>query len=83
MQFIKYYLVIIFIFSISLNANNLKDISLQFQWKHQFQFAGYYIAKEKGFYKESGFNVDLKEFEFGMNVPNEISNKKSTYGVGR
>mgnify|MGYP000876424912 FL=1 len=83
MRFIKYFLTIIFFSFFSLNATELKNVSLQLQWKHQFQFAGYYVAKEKGFYKDSGFNVNIKEFEFGMNVPNEISTKKSTYGVGR
>ena len=83
MNFFKYCFLIIFIFLISLNANETKNVSLQLQWKHQFQFAGYYIAKEKGFYQDAGFDVHIKEFEFGMNVPNEIVNKKSTYGVGR
>ncbi len=26
----------------------LKKVSLQLQWKHQFEFAGFYAAKEKG-----------------------------------
>lgn len=79
MRFIKYFFTIIFFSFFSLNATELKNVSLQLQWKHQFQFAGYYVAKEKGFYKDSGFNVNIKEFEFGMNVPNEIATKKSTY----
>ncbi len=83
MNLLKYYFLVIFISLVSLNAKDLKNISLQLQWKHQFQFAGYYIAKEKGFYQDAGFDVHIKEFEFGMNVPNEIINKKSTYGVGR
>lgn len=83
MHLIKYSLFIIFTFLLSLNAKDLKNTSLQLQWKHQFQFAGYYMAKEKGFYQDAGFDVEIKEFEFGMNVPNEIVNKKSIYGVGR
>ncbi len=83
MHLIKYCLFIIFTFLLSLNAKDLKNTSLQLQWKHQFQFAGYYMAKEKGFYQDAGFDVEIKEFEFGMNVPNEIVNKKSIYGVGR
>ena len=83
MHFIKYFFMIILFTQLSLTASELKNISLQLQWKHQFQFAGYYVAKEKGFYKDSGFDVDIKEFEFGMNVPNVIASKKSTYGVGR
>lgn len=29
------------------------------QWTAQAQFAGYYVAQEKGFYKEAGLNVDI------------------------
>ena len=29
------------------------------QWKAQAQFAGYYVAQEKGFYKEEGIDVDI------------------------
>lgn len=83
MHFIKYFFMIIFTSTLALNAKELRNISLQLQWKHQFQFAGYYIAKEKGFYTDSGFDVNIKEFDYGMSVPDEIVNKKSTYGVGR
>ena len=34
----------------------LEKVSLQLQWFDQFQFAGYYMAKEKGFYKKAGFD---------------------------
>ena len=36
-----------------------KRIVLMPQWKAQAQFAGYYVAKEKGFYKEAGLEVDI------------------------
>ncbi len=67
-----------------LNANEkLKDVSLQLLWKHQFQFAGYYIAKEKGFYKDAGLNVKIKEFSSGINIADNIVSGKSEFGVGR
>lgn len=34
-------------------------VDLQLRWHHQFQFAGYYAALEKGFYKEEGLNVRI------------------------
>lgn len=38
----------------------LTDISLQLQWLPQAQFAGYYLAQEKGYFEEEGFdNVDI------------------------
>ena len=40
-------------------------VRLQLSWKHQFQFAGYYAAIEKGFYKEAGLAVVLLEGKAG------------------
>jgi len=36
-------------------------VSLQLKWFHQFQFAGYYAAVEKGFYAEEGLEVEIRE----------------------
>ena len=57
-------------------------VSLQFPWKHQFQFAGYYIAKEKGFYNEVDLDVELREHKGGQPLDEVLSNK-ATYGIGR
>ncbi len=63
------------------NANTLEKVSLQLQWKHQFEFAGFYIAKEKGFYKKAGLKVDIKEYDDQINLSDDIVNHKSTYGT--
>jgi signal transduction histidine kinase len=34
-------------------------IRLQLKWYHQFQFAGYYAAKAKGFYEQAGLDVTI------------------------
>lgn len=34
-------------------------VSLQLQWVTQAQFAGYYVALEKGWYKEEGFDLSI------------------------
>ena len=34
-----------------------EPIHLQLRWHHQFQFAGYYAALEKGYYKKAGLDV--------------------------
>ena len=31
-----------------------EDVTLQLKWVTQAQFAGYYVAKDKGFYEEEG-----------------------------
>jgi NitT/TauT family transport system substrate-binding protein len=35
-------------------------VTLQLKWVTQAQFAGYYVAEEKGFYDEVGLDVDIK-----------------------
>lgn len=34
-------------------------VSLRLKWLHQAQFAGYYVAREKGFYKEEKLDVTI------------------------
>ena len=36
------------------------DLTLQLKWVTQAQFAGYYVAKDKGFYEEADLNVEIK-----------------------
>ena len=60
----------------------LESISLQLKWKNQFQFAGYYIAKEKGFYKDVGLDVDIKEYQNGVDIVQDVIDEKANYGVG-
>lgn len=35
-------------------------LTLQLKWVTQGQFAGYYVAKDKGFYKDAGLDVTIK-----------------------
>ena len=35
-------------------------VTLQLKWVTQAQFAGYFVAKDKGFYKEEGLDVTIK-----------------------
>jgi NitT/TauT family transport system substrate-binding protein len=37
-----------------------ESVTLRLKWFHQAQFAGFYVAKEKGFYKADGLNVDIQ-----------------------
>jgi len=79
---LKTILLFTFIIFTQLNGQSLEKVSLQFHWKDQFEFAGYYMAKEKGFYKELGLDVEFKNYEYGINVTKEVENKKATYAIG-
>ncbi len=62
-------------------ANDLTPVVLQLKWKHQFQFAGYYAAKELGYYRDAGFDVTLLEAGPGVNPVNEVLSGRADYGV--
>lgn len=36
------------------------EVTLQLKWVTQAQFAGYYVAQDKGFYEEEGLDVTIK-----------------------
>ena len=78
-------LLILFLFLFSSNTfaqeKKLSKVSLQLHWKYQFEFAGFIAAREKGFYKDAGLNVELKEYEFGQNIIKDVSSGKSNYGI--
>jgi NitT/TauT family transport system substrate-binding protein len=42
------------------HANAAEKVTLQLKWVTQAQFAGYYVAKDKGFYEEEGLDVEIK-----------------------
>ncbi|HVT52799.1 MAG TPA: ABC transporter substrate-binding protein [Dongiaceae bacterium] len=41
-------------------ANADDQLTLQLKWVADAQFAGYYVAKDKGFYKDEGLDVTIK-----------------------
>ena len=41
-------------------STKLTHVTLQLKWVTQSQFAGYYAAVEKGYYKKAGLDVTLK-----------------------
>jgi len=44
---------------LSAPAAAAEKVTLQLKWVTQAQFAGYYVAKEKGFYDEAGLDVTI------------------------
>src|SRR4051812_2598756 len=46
---------------LSLASAQAQDkVTIQLKWVAQAQFAGYFVAKEKGFYKDAGLDVTIK-----------------------
>ncbi|MBN2817037.1 MAG: ABC transporter substrate-binding protein [Campylobacterales bacterium] len=63
-------------------SQELEKVRVQLQWKHQFEFAGFYAAKELGYYQEVGLDVELIEYRSDEGIVPIILNKKAEYGVG-
>ena len=82
-NYFKSLLFILIFLSTSLYSKELKPVTIQLSWFDQFQFAGYYMAKEKGFYEDMGLDVTIKPFEFGINIPKEVSLGNFDFAVGR
>ncbi len=59
-----------------------EKIRVQLNWKHQFQFAGFYAAIEKGYYREAGMDVRLIEAREGKDPIDAVLAGFAEYGVG-
>jgi signal transduction histidine kinase/ABC-type nitrate/sulfonate/bicarbonate transport system substrate-binding protein/FixJ family two-component response regulator/HPt (histidine-containing phosphotransfer) domain-containing protein len=59
----------------------LRQVSLQLQWKHQFEFAGFYAAREKGFYRDVGLDVSIHELAEQSSPVEDVISGHRTFGL--
>lgn len=59
-----------------------EKVRLQLKWDHQFQFAGYYAAVEKGFYSAAGLDVEILPAQPGTDALQEVLKGNADFGVG-
>jgi len=80
----KTFLQVLFFLSLlfisTLNAKELEKISLQLQWKYQFQFAGFIMAKELGYYEEMGLDVELIEYD-NSDIMQDLLDEKIDFAI--
>lgn len=67
---------------VALPSHALDHVTLQLKWTHAFQFAGYYAAKEQGYYREAGLDVGIEEAVPGMDPVQRVLDGKAEFGVG-
>lgn len=68
--------------SFSVIAKPLTEYTLQLKWQHQFQFAGYYVAKEQGFYEQAGLDVTIKAAPQSEQVAlNAVLSGEADFGI--
>ncbi|SHJ40637.1 PAS domain S-box-containing protein [Desulfatibacillum alkenivorans DSM 16219] len=58
-----------------------EPVVLQLKWKHQFQFAGYYAALEKGLYRDAGLDLTVAEGGYAKQTVDEVVSGRAQYGV--
>jgi len=57
------------------------QVSLQLKWKHQFQFAGYYMALEKGYYRDADLDVSIIEAGDTTNPITQVLSGQAQFGI--
>ena len=77
---LRYLFVFALMFASSAYA--LDKVTLQLKWTHAFQFAGYYAAKEQGYYREAGLDVNILEAKPDTDPVRNVLEGISQYGIG-
>lgn len=67
---------------LSSTLSAMEKVVVQLQWTHQFQFAGYYMAQARGYYRNAGLEVEIRPYRHGINVMAEVLSGRAQYGVG-
>jgi ABC-type nitrate/sulfonate/bicarbonate transport system substrate-binding protein len=81
-NFLTITLILLAVLSFSFCAHAQEKVRLQLKWRHAFQFAGYYTAVEKGFYKDAGLEVEIIEGTPKTHTTEEVLSGRAQYGVG-
>ena len=58
-----------------------EKVVLQLPWTHQFEFAGFYAAKEKGFYAHEGLDVEIRPGSPTETSLKEVLKGNADFGV--
>jgi PAS domain S-box-containing protein len=63
-------------------ARAATPLSVQLNWKHQFEFAAFYAAQEHGYYRDVGLEVTIREGGPGVDAVKEVVEGRADFGVG-
>ena len=81
----KFFIILFLILCIAFSNSQVfadekvETVTIQLKWLHQFQFAGYYAAVEKGFYAEEGLNVVLNQHIAYSSFNSQVNNRMSDF----
>lgn len=60
---------------------HMDTITVQLKWKHQYQFAGYYAAQIKGYYKNENLYVNFRESSKDIDVANAVISETADFAI--
>lgn len=63
------------------NAKADTKVSLYLKWVPQYQFAGYLVAKSKGYYQKQGLDVDIIPGGPNINTVQEVADGAAEFGI--
>jgi ABC-type nitrate/sulfonate/bicarbonate transport system substrate-binding protein len=63
------------------SQKSLDKVSVSLKWLGQAQFAGFYVAKEKGFYRDAGLDVTVREWDFAGNQEKDFAERKDDFAM--
>lgn len=63
------------------NSHTLQDVTLKLKWINQAQFAGNYVAMNKGFYAREGLRVVTAPFTFESPAIDAVVNGSADFGI--
>lgn len=75
-------LTILFTLASSFSVLALDTVNLDLKWKHQFQFAGYYAAIEKGYYLDENIKVNIRAGTANRNNVDEVMSGRADFSIG-
>lgn len=58
-----------------------EKVTLQLKWSHQAQFAGFYVAKDKGFYRDENINISFLEGGADVDAAASIMSGKADFAI--
>ena len=60
MSTLKKIVMVILVSGLSFSSHAAEKVTIQLKWVTQAQFAGYYVAQDKGYYQAAGLDVTIK-----------------------
>jgi len=91
-QYKKYFISILIVVTLGIiffsnrtkfveDVSEKHKVTVRLRWTTQTQFAGYFVALDKGFYEDENLIVDIKEGIYGANPLKTVENEIEEFGI--